>query len=65
MCCPPETYERMQAAKNRTKQTAAQRFNQDFARNMDSIRQFADVTVKGGEGTGTLGDFNEVMRSKG
>jgi len=65
MCAPPETYERVQVAKNQKKVSASQRFNQDFARDMDSIRQFGDVTVKGGEGTGTLGDFNEMMRSKG
>jgi len=63
MCCPPETFERVQAAKRQTQAKAEASLRASFQNDMAAIGRHGAVTVTGGEGRGTRADFDAVVRS--
>ena len=64
MCCPPETFERVQEVKRQTRARAEASLRASFQNDLASIGRHGDVQVSGGEGRGTRADFDAVIRNK-
>tara|TARA_R100000655_G_scaffold24510_4_gene49617 strand:- start:1358 stop:1858 length:501 start_codon:yes stop_codon:yes gene_type:complete len=63
MCAPPETHERRQQVKRKARAKVDQDLRQSLQSDLASLGRHGSVEISGGEGRGTLADFNETVRS--
>jgi hypothetical protein len=63
MCAPPETHERRQEVKREARRKVNVDLRTSLQRDLASLGQHGSVDITGGEGRGSLADFNETIRS--
>jgi hypothetical protein len=63
MCAPPETHERRQEVKREARRKINVDLRTSLQRELASLGQHGSVDITGGEGRGSLADFNETIRS--
>ena len=61
MTCPPEVFERVQEAKQRKRAAAAATVRGSFAQDLARVGEHGAVSVEGGDGVGSLADFNAAV----
>lgn len=62
MCCPPETFERVQQAKRKASARASKTVADSLDADIRSLGRHGDVSITGGEGVGSVADFSEAVR---
>jgi len=64
MCAPPEVHERRQEVKRKARRKVDNDLRSSLERDLASLGRHGSVDISGGEGRGTLADFDAAMRSR-
>ena len=64
MCAPPEVHERRQEVKRRARRKVDRDLKTSLQNDLASLGRHGSVDIRGGEGHGTLADFNEAISRK-
>lgn len=65
MCAPPEVHERRHAVKRKQRMKVEANLRSSLENDLASLSRHGSVEITGGDGRGTIQDFDELMRSKG